>query len=119
VLAEFGDDQTRYVDARARRNYAGTSPITKSSGKRRIVLVRFARNEHLFDACFLWAFSSLTKSKGARIYYDLLRQRGKTHSQALRALANRLVGILHGCLHSRRLYDESIATHHRGGRLTR
>jgi len=109
VLAEFGDDRTRYVDARARKNYAGTSPITKSSGKRRVVLARFARNEHLFDACFLWAFSSLTKSKGARIYYDLLRQRGKTHSQALRALANRLVGILHGCLHSRQLYDESIA----------
>lgn len=109
VLAEFGDDRTRYVDARARKNYAGTSPITKSSGKRRVVLARFARNEHLFDACFLWAFSSLTKSKGARIYYDLLRQRGKTHSQALRALANRLVGILHGCLQSRQLYDESIA----------
>ncbi len=33
VLAEFGDDQTRYVDARARRNYAGTSPITRASGE--------------------------------------------------------------------------------------
>jgi transposase len=109
VLAEFGDDRTRYLDARARKNYAGTSPITKASGTRRVVLARFARNERLYDACHLWAFSALTKSSGARAYYDLQRGRGKTHNQALRALANRLVGILHGCLRHRRLYDESVA----------
>jgi transposase len=109
VLGEFGDDRTRYVDARARRNYAGTSPITKASGTRRVVLARFARNERLFDACFLWAFTALTKSPGARAYYDLHRARGKTHSQALRALANRLVGVLHGCLRHDLPYDESVA----------
>jgi transposase len=109
VLGEFGDDRTRYVDARARRNYAGTSPITKASGTRRVVLARFARNERLFDACFLWAFTAITKSPGARAYYDLQRARGKTHNQALRALANRLVGILHGCVRHAQAYDESIA----------
>jgi transposase len=109
VLGEFGDDSTRYADARARRNYAGTSPITKASGTRRVVLARFARNERLFDACYLWAFSSLTKSPGARRYYDLHRSRGKTHSQALRALGNRLVGILHGCLRHGRSYREDVA----------
>jgi transposase len=105
----LGDDPTRYADARARRNYAGTSPITKASGTRRVVLARFARNERLFDACFLWAFASLTKSPGARRYYDLQRARGKTHNQALRALANRLVGILHGCLRQGELYREDVA----------
>jgi transposase len=109
VLGEFGDDPTRYADARARRNYAGTSPITKASGTRRVVLARFARNERLFDACFLWAFTSLTNSPGARRYYDLHRTRGKTHSQALRALANRLVGILHGCISSDERYREDLA----------
>ena len=109
VLGEFGDDPTRYADARARRNYAGTSPITKASGTRRVVLARFARNERLFDACYLWAFSSLTKSPGARGYYDLHRARGKTHSQALRALGNRLVAILHGCLRHREIYREEVA----------
>jgi transposase len=109
VLGEFRDDPTRYADARARRNYAGTSPITKASGTRRVVLARFARNERLFDACFLWAFTSLTKSPGARRYYDLQRQRGKTHNQALRAVANRLVGILHGCLARGRSYREDVA----------
>ncbi len=109
VLAEFGDDRTRYVDARARKNYAGTSPITKASGRSRVVLARFARNEHLYNACHLWAFSSLTKSPGARAYYDLQRGRGKSNNQALRALANRLVGILHGCLCHRQAYDETVA----------
>lgn len=109
VLAEFGDDRTRYVDARARRNYAGTSPITRASGKQRVVLARYARNERLFDACYLWAFASLTASPPARAYYDLHRSRGKTHNQALRALANRLVAILHGCLRHGETYDESIA----------
>jgi transposase len=109
VLGEFGDDRTRYADARARRNYAGTSPITKASGTRRVVLARFARNERLYDACHQWAFASLTKSAGARRYYDSQRERGKTHHQAVRALANRLVGILDGCLRHRETYCEDIA----------
>jgi len=109
VLGEFGDDPTRYRDARARRNYAGTSPITRASGTRRVVLARFARNERLADACHRWAFSSLTTSAGARRYYDLQRDRGKTHNQALRALGNRLVGVLHGCLTSGDCYREDVA----------
>jgi Transposase IS116/IS110/IS902 family len=109
VLGEFGDDPNRYADARARRNYAGTSPITKASGTRRVVLARFARNDRLFDACYLWAFTSLTKSPGARRYYDSQRRRGKTHSQALRAVANRLVGVLHGCLRHGESYSEDVA----------
>jgi transposase len=109
VLGEFGDDRTRYADARARRNYAGTSPLTKASGSHRVILARFARNERLYDACHLWAFASLSASPGARRYYDAQRQRGKTHHQALRALGNRLVGILHGCLKHGEPYREDIA----------
>jgi hypothetical protein len=50
VLAEFGDDPDRYADAKARKNYAGTSPITRASGTKRVVLARYARNRHLADA---------------------------------------------------------------------
>jgi transposase len=56
VLGEFGDDPNRYADAKSRKNYAGTSPITKASGTRRVVLARYARNRRLADACYLWAF---------------------------------------------------------------
>jgi hypothetical protein len=109
VLAEFGDDHARYTDAKARKNYAGTSPITRASGTRRIVLARYARNKHLADAAHQWAFCALTASPGARAYYDSIRARGTGHHAALRQLGNRLVGILHGCLKTRALYDEATA----------
>lgn len=109
VLSEFGDDRTRYEDARARRCYAGTAPITRASGTRLVVLARIARNRRLADALYLWAFASLTRSPGARRLYDAHRARGNTHHQALRAVGNRLVGILHGCLTHRTSYSEEIA----------
>jgi hypothetical protein len=109
VLAEMGDDPHRYADARARKNYAGMAPITKASGTKRVVLARYARNRRLADALYQQAFAALTASPGARASYDRHRARGATHHQALRALANRLVGILHGCLTHRTLYDEHTA----------
>jgi transposase len=109
VVAEFGDDPTRYGHPKARKSYAGTAPITRASGKRQVVVARLARNRRLADACYQWAFSALQASPGARARYDRCRAAGKTHPQALRALANRLVGILHGCLRHRSRYDEAQA----------
>jgi hypothetical protein len=109
VLAEFGDDPARYADPKARKNYAGTSPITKASGRSRVALARFARNRRLADALEMWAFCSLSSSPGARRYYDAHRVKGQTHRRALRGLANRWVGILHGCLQHRACYSEQIA----------
>jgi hypothetical protein len=98
VLGEFGDATDRYTTARSRKNSAATSPITRQSGKRKLVLARYARNNRLADALHQQAFSALRASAGARAYYDALRARGVGHHAALRQLANRLVGILHGCL---------------------
>jgi transposase len=109
VLAEFGDDKQRYADARARKNYAGTSPITRQSGKRKLVLARYVHNDRLVDALGLQAFSALRSSPGARAYYDQLRARGTGHRAALRQLGNRLVGILHGCLKTSTNYHEDKA----------
>ncbi len=109
VLAEFGDDPHRYADTRARKNYSGMAPVTRASGTRRVVLARHARNRRLADALYQQAFCALSSSPGARAFYDRQRGRGATHHQALRALANRLVGILHGCLEHRQPYNESIA----------
>ena len=58
VLAEFGDDPNRYADAKSPKNYAGTSPITRASGKSHVVLARYARNRRLADALYLWAFAA-------------------------------------------------------------
>ena len=113
VLGEFGDDPDRYADAKSRKNYAGTSPLTVASGKKRAVLARHVRNRRLYDAIDRWAFCSLSTSPGCRAFYDLRRAAGDLHHQALRALGNRLVGILHGCLLHRARYDEDRAWAHR------
>jgi len=112
VLGEFGDDTKRFSDVRARKNYSGQSPITRASGKKTIVMARYATNRRLGDALHQQAFSALSGSPGARAYYDALRARKIGHHAALRQLANRLVGILHGCLKSGTKYDENTAWQH-------
>ena len=113
VLGEFGDDPNRYTDAKSRRNYAGTSPLTVASGKKRAVLARHVRNRRLYDAIDQWALCALTTSAGARAFNDQHRAAGDTHHRALRALGNRLLGILHGCRSHHRRYDEHTAWAHR------
>jgi hypothetical protein len=109
VLAEFGDDPYRYADAKSRKNYAGTSPITRASGKKKVVLARYVHHDRLLDALGRQAFTALSASPAARAYYDQLRDRGKDHNAALRQLANRLVGVHHGCLKTGTTYDEHTA----------
>jgi transposase len=113
TLGEFGDDPNRYADAKSRKNYAGTSPITRASGTRSVVLARFVRNNRLADALDQWAFSSITASPGARAFYDQRRTAGDSHHKALRSLGNRWVGILHGCLDHRTRYNDNTAWGHR------
>ena len=110
----------RYADAKARKNYAGTSPITRPSGKKKIVLARYVHNDRLVDALSP-SLRRAAASPGARAYYDQLRARGIGHHAALRQLGNRLVGILHGCLKTGTLYNEATAwpiTHQTGRCLT-
>jgi transposase len=113
VLGEFGDEPDRYTTAKSRKNYAGTSPLTVASGKKRAVLSRHVRNRRLYDAIDQWALCALTNSPGARAFYDHHRAAGDLHHQALRALGNRLVGILHGCLRHHTAYSEHTAWAHR------
>ena len=108
-MLEFGDDPSRFADTKGRKAYARTAPITKASVRSLVVLARVARNRRLADALEWWAFCSLGPSPGARRYYDALRARGKSHSQATRQLANRWVGILHACLERHEAYREDVA----------
>jgi Transposase IS116/IS110/IS902 family len=109
VPGEFGDDPDRYASGKARKNYAATSPLTRASGKKKTVMARFVRNDRLTDALMAQAFAALTASPGVRALYDAERASGSGHNPALRKVANRLVGILHGCLKTRTLYDEATA----------
>ena len=113
VLAEFGDAPQRYADAKSRKNYAGTSPITRQSDKTKTVHARFIHNDRLVDALHLQAGAAILHDPSCRAYYDELRTREVEHSAALRQLGNRPVGVLHGCLKTRTHYDQATAWSHR------
>jgi Transposase/Transposase IS116/IS110/IS902 family len=119
VLGEFGDEPNRYATAKCRKNYAGTSPITRASGTRRVVLARYARNQRLADAIYLWAFAAITASPGARACYDTHRAAGDTHHAALRALGNRWLEILWHCLTRNSPYNEAVHIANRNRALGR
>ena len=113
VLGGFGDDPDRYANPKSRRNYAGTSPLTIASGKAETITSRWIYNNQLHDAVIRWAFCSLTVSPGAKAFYTQRRQAGDSHYAALKRVANRLISILHGCLHHHTTYDEHTAWGHR------
>src|SRR5579859_223869 len=109
VLAEIGDDRSRFQDARGLKAYAGAAPITRASGKSRSVTARRVKNNRLSAVGYIWAFTALTASPGARAHYDHRKDAGDRHAAAERNLFGRLLGCLHHCLATGHDYDETIA----------
>jgi transposase len=109
VLAEIGDDRTRFADARGLKAFAGSAPITRASGKKTVVLHRHIKNRRLAAVGSIWALASLRASPGARRHYDTRRAGGDWNHQAQRHLFNKFLGQLHHCLQTRQLYDEHRA----------
>jgi transposase len=110
VLAELGDDRSRFVDARAVKAYAGSAPVTRASGRGISITHRRIKNDRLAAAGFVWAFVATNNSPGARAHYDRRRQaHADRHAAALRNLFNRLLGCLHQCLTTGQAYNEAKA----------
>lgn len=108
VLAEIGDDRDRFADARALKAYAGAAPVTRASGRSRVVVARAVKNQRLASAGYMWAFAAL-HSNEPRGHYDARRGGGERHTSALRNLFNKLLGCLYHCLRNRTLYDSERA----------
>ena len=109
VLAEIGDDRSRFQDAKGLKAYAGAAPITRASGKTKSVTRRKVKNNRLAAAGYTWAFSAISASPGARAHYDRRSDAGDQHAGALRNLFGRLIGCLHHCLITGQHYDEATA----------
>lgn len=109
ILAEIGDDRTRFANAGSLKAYAGSAPVTRSSGKSCMVMSRKVKNQRLAAVGYVWAFVSLTRSPGARAHYDRRREAGDRHVAAQRNLFNRFMGMLFYCLQNGHIYDEAIA----------
>ncbi|WP_331750605.1 transposase [Streptomyces sp. NBC_00046] len=108
-MAEIGDDRTRFANAGSLKAYAGSAPVTRSSGKSCMVMSRKIKNQRLAAVGYVWAFVPLTRSPGARAHYDRRREAGDRHVAAQRNLFNRFMGMLFYCLQNGHIYDEAIA----------
>jgi transposase len=109
ILAEIGDDRSRFAEARNLRAYAGSAPVTRASGKSVVVMQRRVKNQRLAAAGYVWAFAALTASPQARSHYDRRRAAGDGHPAALRNLFNRFLSQLHHCLATGQKYDPQRA----------
>jgi transposase len=95
LLAEWGDDRARYADATSVQSLAGTAPVPFQSGNYAKAHKRFACLKPLRNALHQFAWQSTMKEEWARDYYQRKRAEGKTHSMAIRALANVWVRIIY------------------------
>jgi transposase len=112
VLAEIGDDRSRFRDDRALQAFAGSAPVTRASGKSRTVTRRRTKNNRLASVGYSWAFSAAARPSPAREHYLRRRVRGDGHPAALRHLFNQMLGQLHHCLQTGQTYDPVKAFPH-------
>ena len=105
VLAEIGDDRSRFADARALKAYADSAPVTRASGRSICITRRRVKNERLNAVGFLWAFGTIPRPGPAKEHDDRRRAHGDKHAAALRHLFNRLLGQLYHCLQTGETYD--------------
>ena len=92
-------------DYQTLRTHAGAAPVTRQSGKKAVVTMRWACNRRLRNAVYHWARVSVQIDARCRAHYDRLRQCGHEHDRALRGLADRSLAVLIAMLATRTLYD--------------
>lgn len=109
VLAEIGDDRTRFADARALKAYAGTAPITRASGRSISITRRRIKNDRLAAASWVWGFAAMGNHPAAQDHYRRRREQGDHHAAAIRHLVNKFLGQLHYCLQNRQTFDAAKA----------
>jgi transposase len=108
LLAEWGDDRGRSTDAASVQALAGTAPVAFQSGTFVSVHRRYACSKPLRNALHQFAWQSAQKEPWARAYYQRKRREGKSHSMAVRALANQWVRIIYALWRAQQTYDASI-----------
>jgi transposase len=109
LLAEIGDDDDRFPDARALKAYAGAAPITRASGKAHWVGARRAKNDRIAATGYVWALAAVRHDPDCRSHYQRRRAKGERHTAALRNTFNKLIGKLHHCLATGQLYSANLA----------
>ena len=109
VLAEIGDDRTRFADARGLKAFAGSAPVTRASGRSVSITRRMVKNNRLAAVGFVWAFAAIPQPGPTKDHYNRRRAHGDGHAAALRHLFNRMLGQLHHCLQTGQTYNPAKA----------
>ena len=104
LLTEARDPLARR-DHAALRTLSGVAPVTKRSGKARIVIMRYAAQVRLRQAVFHWARVAIIHDPKSRSRYEALRARGHSYGRALRGVADRLLGVACVLLRRQVLFD--------------
>src|SRR5215475_2341847 len=81
-------------DYQVLRTQGGVAPVTKQSGKRRMVVMRRGCNPRLRNALYHMARVAMQRDAHFNSVYVALRAKGQRHGQALRSIGNRLLRIL-------------------------
>jgi transposase len=105
LFVGWGDDRERYASAASLQGLAGTSPVAFQSGKYAKAHKRSACVKPLRNALYQYAWQSTAHEEWALRYYRRKRQEGKSHSVALRALANLWVRLIHAMWLKSTVYD--------------
>jgi len=106
LLAAWGTDRQRFKSAENMQNYAGVAPITKRSGRSAVVSARFACPLFVHQTFTEFARCSVNSSVWAKAYYDMQREKGKSHHATLRSLAFKWIRIMFQCWQKHTEYDE-------------
>jgi transposase len=108
LIVAFGTRRERFDNAYEMQCYSGVSPVQEASGKSQWVHFRWTCPKFLRQTFHEFAGHSIQKSKWAKAYYQLQRDRGKSHQAAVRALAYKWIRIIFRCWKDRRPYDEAV-----------
>lgn len=106
LLAMLGDDRQRFPTQASLQAVAGTCPVTKQSGKTRIVTFRYACDHQFRQIVQQWAKLSIDQSPWAANYYQAVRPHCASENEAYRKLANRWLEVLWRLWQDRLTYDE-------------
>ncbi len=105
VLFSEAEPALKQRNYSALRTLSGVAPVTKRSGRKLVVCQRRAVNQLLQNALYHWTANACLHDARCKQKYKALRQRGKSHGQALRTVGDRLLNVVCAMLRSNSLYQ--------------
>lgn len=108
LLAAFGTERDRFGDGSAMKKFSGIAPITRKSGKTKVVLRRWACPKFQRQSFHEWAGLTVRFCPWAQEFYERKKAFGMKRHAILRQLAGKWIDILTRCWKNHTPYDEQL-----------